>query len=210
MIGKLLDSEGPVIGFLNKAGTLIGLSLIWAVCSVPVITAGAATAAFYYAVIKSVRRGQGSALREFFRSFRRCLPQGILVTVTTVLLAVSLYRNLLIAESAMLRRVFQAGLMVLAAVCIYICPVLSRFRLKLSRCWMLAFLMAVRYAHFTALILAAAWLLGWLQLYVFPIPCVLLLPGFGVWASTFLVEKALLHHMPPREEQEDAWYYEGK
>lgn len=38
---KLLDIEGPVIGFLEKGGQLIVLSVLWLVCCLPVVTIGA-------------------------------------------------------------------------------------------------------------------------------------------------------------------------
>ena len=41
-------SDSPVIAFLNKATDLILLNFLWILCSLPVITAGAATAAMYY------------------------------------------------------------------------------------------------------------------------------------------------------------------
>ncbi len=52
-------SDSPVIAFLNKATDLILLNFLWILCSLPVITAGAATAAMYYVCITSIRCGDG-------------------------------------------------------------------------------------------------------------------------------------------------------
>ncbi len=46
-------SNSPVIAFLNKMTDLILLNVLWILCCLPVITAGAATTAAYYVSITS-------------------------------------------------------------------------------------------------------------------------------------------------------------
>lgn len=212
MLRKWLDVEGPVMGFLEKTGQLIELGVLWLLGCVPVVTAFTSTAAFYYAVVKAVRRGRGKAAGEFWRSYRANLGRGIAAGLP--LLAAG---ALLAADLAILRgqgRAFHSGAIVvlavlLAGLAVYVGPVLSRFSVKVTQVWRLAFVMAVRFWYWTAAILLLGGLAGALQLYVLPIPTVLILPGAGCMAASFPIEKALRCYMPPKQEGDDAWYYDS-
>lgn len=211
MLKKWLDFEGPVFGFLDKTGQLIVLGVLWFLSCLPVVTAAAGTAALYYAVVKTVRRGRGRAVGEFFSSFKANLKRGTLAFLPVLALFA-----LLAADIAILRgqgRFLHIGALValmilLAGTTVYLGPVLSRFSVKMTRVWRLAFAMALRFWYFTAAILLCAVLLGALQFYVLPAPAALLLPGCACMAASFPIEKALRRYMPPREEGDDAWYYD--
>lgn len=213
MIREALNVEGPLMGFLNKMGQLIALSVLWLVGCIPIVTIATSTTALYYAVIKSVRREQGNAVKEFLRSYKANILRGIAVTVTILLLGAVLILNLRILENApedgnALRWGAVVGLVILLAAGVYICPVLSRFTLKVFDAWKLAFVMAFRFLPFTVVILVGAGLIGALQFYVLPIPTMLLLPGVCCFGCTWPIEKALRRYMPPKEENDNAWYYE--
>ena len=51
------------------------LNLLWFVCSIPVVTVGAATTALYYATLKLARNEEGDVTKMFFRSFRQNFKQ---------------------------------------------------------------------------------------------------------------------------------------
>ena len=60
MLEAIFNPENAVFRMINKLLDLMVLSLVWVVCCIPVVTAGAASSALYYAVVK--RRG------DMFRS----------------------------------------------------------------------------------------------------------------------------------------------
>ena len=64
MLEAIFNPENAVFCLMNKMLDLMVLSLVWALCCIPIITAGAASAALYHAVVKSVRRRSF----EFFRA----------------------------------------------------------------------------------------------------------------------------------------------
>ena len=66
---------------LDRFADLLILSLLWLVCSLPLITAGAASAALYDAVARCVRGGEPMPWKRFWQTFRRELPCAALVTV---------------------------------------------------------------------------------------------------------------------------------
>ena len=210
MMERFLDVEGPAITFLNKTGQLICLSLLWLLCCVPAVTAPAATAALYYSVAKTVRFDTGNAVKGFFRSFRANLLRGMAAGLPPALLAAVLLLDLRIVAAGEGSRILlwaaALGLGVLAAAGCYICPILSRFTMKVTDVWKLSFVMAVRFLPLTALILLGAVLGALAQFFLLPIPTLAILPGGMCLAATWPVEKALRHYMPPKED-DNAWYY---
>lgn len=210
MMDRLWDVEGPVISFLNKTGQLIGLSVLWLVCSVPLVTIPAATTALYYAVAKTVRHDAGSAGKEFFRSLRANLLRGMVVGLPPAALAALLLLNLRLLGAGEGSNAFGwaavLGLILLAASGCYICPILSRFTMKAADVWKLAFVMSLRFWHCTLVLLLGTALGALAQFFLLPIPALAVMPGAMCLAATWPVEKALRHYMPPKEENSSAWY----
>lgn len=211
MIEKLLDVEGPVMRFFDKTGQLITLSFLWLLGCLPIVTVATSTTALYYASMKVVRRDRGTAAQEFWRSYKANLGRGIPVTVLMGAVMGLLLLNIQILQNqpnqTLLSACTVAGLAVLGGVSMYICPVLSRFTMKMTSALMLSFVMAVRFLHYTLLLLAGTALMIGLQIWVLPMPTVLILPGLWSWATTFLTEKALRRYMPEQEADCDEWYY---
>lgn len=50
---------------------IITAGLLWLVCSLPLVTIGAASAALYYSVVKCIRHERGGLTKSFFKAFRR-------------------------------------------------------------------------------------------------------------------------------------------
>lgn len=55
----------------DKLADVLILSLLWFICSLPVVTVGAASTALYDAAVHTVRRNEPDLFRRFFRTFRR-------------------------------------------------------------------------------------------------------------------------------------------
>ena len=67
-------------GFGRLADFFI-LSVLWMICSIPVVTIGAASIALYDTVAHCFRYQEGEMVRRFFRTFKQELLRGILITV---------------------------------------------------------------------------------------------------------------------------------
>lgn len=50
---------------------VISVGLLWLVCSLPVLTLGAASTALYYTTVKCIRHERGTLVKSFFAAFRR-------------------------------------------------------------------------------------------------------------------------------------------
>ncbi len=51
------------------------LNILWMVCSIPIVTLGAATSALYYVTLAMARGEEGNVTAMFFRAFRRDFKQ---------------------------------------------------------------------------------------------------------------------------------------
>lgn len=202
--------DGIVTRALEHLADMIILSALWVVSCLPVVTIVPATAALYYATVKSVRRGVGKPSREFWQSFKTNLWRGIGATVLLGAVGAVLVLDFMVLKQKP-NTVMGSGCLVLLAVAamvaVYVGPVLSRFSLKLGKIFMLSFVMAVRFLPITVVLVAGTAAVALVQFYVLPLPMILLLPGLWCWVSSFLTERALRCYMPKREEgQEPAWY----
>lgn len=211
---SFFKADGPLVNFLTKFGQLVMLTAVWIICCIPIITTGPAMSAFYYAVMKSVRRDVGYPVREFFRSFRRTLKDGIIFTVIYLAGAALIYVNVqYMANVPGKSHLFMLfAYIVLAAVSIgiacYLFPALSRFNVSRGRLIRMALYMALTRFPLTAVLVAAPAGLAWLCMYHLPVACLLFVPGIWCYISTFLVEPALKKFIPEPDEGEKEWYDE--
>ena len=80
------------------------LNLLWFLCSIPIVTAGASTTALYYATLKLARGEEGDVTRMFFRSFRENFRQA--TGMWLILLGVGIFLG---ADIYILIHLRQAG-----------------------------------------------------------------------------------------------------
>lgn len=84
----------PTNGFWRafaRVCDVFGLSICWAVCSLPVFTVGAATTALYDAVYHGVRKGETGDYIRFFRTFRQSFPTATLATLPFLAVAAAFF-----------------------------------------------------------------------------------------------------------------------
>lgn len=208
--------DGRAVNLLNKAGEIILLNIVFLLCCLPVVTVGPALTSLYYATMKSIRRERGYPIREFMNSMRRILGKGILITLLLVLWAGLLlfgrqYAGREPAGTGEWRIapgtvIYDLFLWISGGVALYIFPVLSRFEMKLAGIVKLSFAMCVRFLPITVLCLAGTAAVGWLMIFVLPIPCILFVPGVWCLGLTFLIERALQAYTKPAEPGEEQWY----
>ena len=74
--------DNKVMGIFARVMDAVILGVLWLACSLPVVTIGASSAAFYYAYNKCVRQDRGYAWKNFFSSFRSNFKQATRLWVT--------------------------------------------------------------------------------------------------------------------------------
>ena len=178
---KWLSIDGKLWRVLTKAGEALILNFFWLILSVPVLTSGAATIAFYYAMTKAVRREQGGYAACFWASFRLNLKASIFPTAIAIA-AAALYwlgiQKISTCGNTFAQTLCFVMAVLLTAIFFWICPLLSRFELKPGAAWKMAFYCAIRHFPRTAVLLLSA-VAGGSLIWIFPltaifVPCMLM------------------------------------
>lgn len=131
-MAKKYTPDNPLMRFVESISDMIFLSIFWVIGCIPVLTAGASTAALYYAAIRVIR-GEGSITKDFFKSYRENLKQGVLAELVILALAALLYGIMRAAASmnggpaAILHVLAVALLLFCVIVTGYIFPLLAHF-----------------------------------------------------------------------------------
>lgn len=219
-MGNLFNLDNGFFSFMGKFWDLIVLSLLWVICSLPIVTIGPATTALYYAVVKVIRRERGYIFREYIHSFRDNLKVGIISTVLFIVMAIILYvdysyANNLLKTNEKLAYIFLAGFnaitIIVIAVLMYVFPVLSRFTLNIKGLFKTSFFMALKHILTTILLLIIVVASG-LALYIV-YPAIFIVPSLCCLLCSFLLERVFKKYMPvpketPEESGKDQWYLE--
>ena len=154
--GSLFDR---IFGFL---GQLIALNLLWIVCSLPIITAGASTTALFYCTLKLHKDGDIRVIHDFFKSFKQNFKQSTLIWI------------LMLAAGALI------------AVALYIFPTVAAFENKITTLITNAFYFAVKhigYAIAVAVITILPMTMTLVDAKLFPIYMLIwLMVGFSLTA----------------------------
>lgn len=82
----LFNPDSKLMRFMTWVANMLILSLLWAVCCIPIVTIVPATAAMYYVTLKMARQEDSGITKAFFRSFWSNLRQGIVLTIIFLLI----------------------------------------------------------------------------------------------------------------------------
>ena len=194
MVRRFFNPETGIWRFFSWVGEIVSLSLLWTLCSIPLLTMGAASTALYDAVYHNIRRKESDMFQRFFGTFRRELKTGCLTTLlwgALIALLVFLYRSLsgagpdgqvVTAWSVF----FLLLLYFLLGILSWVYPILSRFTfgfVSLNRTAMRIALGNILRSALMALMLGIG-IAAFSRNYFF----VLFLPGLASWLSSFLIE----------------------
>ena len=88
---RIFGYNSPLMTFLSRLGDLMLLNILWLVCCLPIVTAGAATTAFYRCAMDLDEPVHKPILRRFFETFRTGFGKStVLFVVWAVLIALVL------------------------------------------------------------------------------------------------------------------------
>lgn len=157
---KLFGENNPIVNVLIRIFDVFLLNLLWILCSVPIITIGASTAALYYSLLKINRETDSSIIGMFFKSFRQNLKQGCLVTLLFILSGLVLYVDIMFCNllentaGNILRVIFALFILIWAMMLSYVFPILAQFENSVIGTIKNAFLMSVSHVGRTLVIVS--------------------------------------------------------
>lgn len=210
----MFQNDSAIGRIMNLLVDILYVGILWVVTSIPIVTAGTATVAAYYAMSKSVRRKTGYIGKEFMRSFktnfRQSLPLTILFLIILAVLSIDIW-YVWTNDSKTNSSIFMVLVLILflfAGIAIYIFPLLSRFVTGNVNLFRMAFVVMFRFLPVTALMMLFTMVAG-IGIYLMPWT-VFVIPGGYLYALTFPMEWVMKKIMPAAEEGSDEaekWYY---
>lgn len=82
-----INNDSLIFRVINKVFDVIAVSILWFICSIPIVTVGAATTALYDTVYRNILRNQGYCYKGFFKcfkeNFKNTIPTSVIFAVLT-------------------------------------------------------------------------------------------------------------------------------
>lgn len=211
MFSGFFNYDNPVWRFIGKFWDVILLSILWTICSIPIVTIGASTTAMYYVTLKLVRDEDGYTIRSFFKSFRENFKQATIIWLiflaVGIILGVDLYFFIWMFTGAekvkmVMTSVFVALTFVYLAMFTYVFPLQARFYNPVKRTIFNAFFMSIRHLLQTIGMLVVD--AGLIFLSVTYIPQLLLF-GIALFAfvNSYMLAAVFRKYMPEEQKQDD-------
>ncbi len=211
---KLFSPDSPILQILSHMADLMILSLLWLVCSLPLVTMGAATTALYAVLLKVVAGQEVPTVKIFFRKFRENFKQATLLwliqTVVTafVVLDVLLVLSGAVGDSLIVAIIccMPAAFLIMAMAYCY--PMVAHFQVSTGQTLKNAVLLAMGNLP-SSLAMGALnclpfllWLLFPRQFYSFAILLILLGPGVLANLNCYLLLR-IFRKITPKGTQQD-------
>ncbi len=165
-MNKIFNFEGPVFTFLSRLADLFWLNLLYILCCIPVITAGAATTALYYVTLKMAKDEEGYITRSYFKSFKDNFIQATIIWAAFLAVLIVMFLDFRIANGGSMAEVFNSstvsnvvitavGVMVILIMMTltYVFPLLARFDNTVFNTVKNAFLISIRHLPYTVLMI---------------------------------------------------------
>ena len=206
-MNKFLEADGPIFNIITSIGNLIIASILWIIGCLPVITIGTSTAALYYTVVKSIRKEVGYVHKEFWKSYKFNLKNGIASTIFILCFLLVITIEFQMQVTSTWRTSVMIVSIILFFIIIYLYPVMSRFDMKLGKIINLSFIMSIRYFYVTIILCCGLGAIIYLQIFLLPMPFILVTPGLWCYGSSYLIEYILKKYMPKQEADDSQWYY---
>lgn len=203
-MGGLFSIENPFWHFINRLLSLFLLNVLWFLCSIPVITAGASTTAVYYVTQKMVRNEEGYLTKSFFTAFSANFKQATVVWLIILMiggiLGVDLIVYLRISHATLAALIFMMSFFAFAVLfvfeCTYVFAILARFDNTIIGALGNALLMSVRHLPSSILMVAADIILTALGFFIFP-PILLLGLPLTAWIHSFFLNRIFRQYEQP-------------
>lgn len=133
-----LDPDSNLYTALNRFCDLVFLSFFWTICSLPVVTIVASSAALYRAAAESFLYDEGSTVSDFFQYFKENLKQSVPLSLICVFWAAFVFVAYIFSHSLGIKTPFGFLYLILSILAafflisamIWMFAILSRFEMK--------------------------------------------------------------------------------
>lgn len=199
----MFDPENKFWMFMEKVTNVMGISLLWLICSLPIVTMGAATTAVFQYTLHQVRDEEGYVWNGFFKAFKQNFRQatvlwlGILATGGFLLYDLDVCMQIPLPRLAQIPVLMVLGCAVILWVLtvIYILPILACFQVTTKQAVRDAFVMAVSNLPVSLVILAVY--AGFAILAVLRPAAAVFCVGLAIFVSSYLFHFVFWRYVKP-------------
>lgn len=193
--------------FFGKIFDFFGLSCMWFLCSMPLITVGTASIALYDTAAHCLRGDETNLAKRFFGTFKKELIPGLLITILWTMIAMIFWFGYQIvyqmgqadSGAAIFAVVYYISLLIPVGVLCWVFAVQSRFVYKFFQLHKMA--LYFTFAHLPATVAIVALALVAIEICLdFPF-MVIFVPGILVYFQSYFIEKAFKKYMPAETEE---------
>lgn len=200
-MGGLFRFDGPFFKYGTLLCDLMILSILWCVCSLPLITMGPASAALYYVTTRLISAHEGYVTKDFFKSFAGNLIQAGIAGIIFIAFGIIIFFNINHLRHStgiwnillVLQYVFALESII---TFIYVFPIIARFKMKLFDIFKMAFFMANKHIFTTITCLALFGSVLFVCFYVYPVMSLFLLPGAYAYLTSFMIMRLFKKYVP--------------
>lgn len=132
---NLFNLDTPLMQMLTRVGDMIIINFLTIICSLPIITAGAAISATHRIMQDFLMDNETTIIRTYFRAFKENFKQATLVWLALVVIIAALLADVFLINlfiQGSLRSFFvillSAVALIVFAISMYIFPLLTRYR----------------------------------------------------------------------------------
>ena len=153
------NPEGSVMRALSRVADLAILNVLWLVCSIPVVTMGASTTAFYSISMKMVRDEESYIIRGFFKAFKENFKDSTLFWVGCMIIFAVLGGDFYIFShwdsqwKYPMLVLLLVALIVFVFMYLYLFPLIAKFKHTKSQYLKNAFFMSIRHLPYSIVLM---------------------------------------------------------
>ena len=156
---KFFNYDSPIMQFLSRITDLFILNFLFLICSIPIVTIGAAATALYSVTLKMARNEESYIFSSFFRAFKSNFKHStvswLILLLAGIVLAMD-YRAVGIMGGSF-QQIFSFLLFFLCIIflfpAIYIFPYIARFENTIKNSLKNAFIISIAQLPYTVLLL---------------------------------------------------------
>lgn len=203
----IFGSSSPLMIGIKKLFDMVALDLLWIITSIPLMTIGMTTAAFYDTVYKDIWHDRGMVITDYFSACRQNFKQAFPIGVALVLLAAFMGIDIWLLRS-MLENGLAVGyvwiliaifLVLLGIYFVWLMAGIARFKATLKQLMINSLALLLTHIPVSALIAAVVFACG---LAIWLIPAGLfILPVIAMLGCCCLIDRVFRLYMTDEERQ---------
>lgn len=151
-MGNIFRWDSPLMRVMMLITNLICLNVLWLICCLPVITAGAATTAMYYVIFQYITKQDDGVLKPFFKAFKENFKTVTPIWVLHLLIGAALGAEVFYLSQGThlwIKVIFGILLFIYVGVGAYLYPILARYHTSRKQALLNSFALSTRHLFTT-------------------------------------------------------------